>query len=122
VTAPGGWYISQHKSPASLQATLEPNAAGRYELLAPQTSREPLPPAGPSRLREVGTQEFVHPLSALLGGICAAGFTIEDVWEPDHARPGAAAGSFAHRAGFLPPYVRVRARRRITAGRLLVQQ
>ena len=122
VTAPGGWYISQHKSPASLQAGLEPNAAGRYELLVPQTSRESLPPAGPSRLREVGTAEFVHPLSALLGGICMAGFTIEDVWEPDHARPAASPGSFAHRAAFLPPYLRVRARRRIGPGRLLVQQ
>lgn len=121
VTVPGGWYVSQHKSPASLQAGLEPNAAGRFELVVPQTSRGPLPPAPPSRLREPGTQEFIHPLSALLGGICAAGFSIEDVWEPDHARPDAAGGSFAARSAFLPPYIRVRARRRTTGGRRLVQ-
>ncbi len=111
VTKSRGLYISQHKSPPSLQAGVGPNASGRYELRYPQGSREPLPPEPPSRLREAGTQEFVHPLSALLGGICRAGFAIEDVSEPDHAWPGAEIGSFAHRAAFLPPYIRVLARR-----------
>jgi SAM-dependent methyltransferase len=112
VTKPGGLYVSQHKSPASLQATLEPNAAGRYEFHHPQGSGEPLPPAAPSRLREAGTHEFIHSLTALLGGICSAGFSIEDVGEPDHTRPDPSTGSFAHRAAYLPPYLRVLARRR----------
>jgi SAM-dependent methyltransferase len=111
VTRPGGTYVSQHKSPASLQAALEPNAAGRWELLLPAGHCEPLPAAPPSRLRERGTREFIHSLADLLGGICAAGFAIEDVCEPDHAEPGAAVGSFAHRAAFLPPYIRILARR-----------
>jgi SAM-dependent methyltransferase len=111
VTRPGGTYVSQHKSPASLQAALEPNAAGRWELLLPAGHCEPLPAAPPSRLRERGTREFIHSLADLLGGICAAGFVIEDVCEPDHAEPGAAVGSFAHRAAFLPPYIRILARR-----------
>jgi SAM-dependent methyltransferase len=111
VTRPGGLYVSQHKSPASLQAAVEPGPGGRYELHHSQAAGEPLPPAAPSRLRETGTHEFIHSLSALLGGICAAGFAIEDVCEPDHAQPGAAVGSFAHRAGFLPPYIRVLGRR-----------
>lgn len=115
VTKPGGLYVSQHKSPCSLQATIEPAASGRYELAHPQSGGDPLPPAAPSRLREPGTQEFIHSLAGLLGGICAAGFTIEDVCEPDHTRPEAAAGSFAHRALFLPPYLRVLARRRAHA-------
>ena len=115
VTKPGGLYVSQHKSPASLQAALEPGAGGRYELVHPVGLREPLPAAPPSRLREAGTREFVHSLAALLGGVCAAGFAIEDVCEPDHREPGAAAGSFAHRAGFLPPYVRILARRAAAA-------
>jgi len=114
VTKPGGRYVSQHKAPASLQAALEPGAAGRYELLYPQSLADPLPPAGPSRLRETGTHEFIHSLSALLGGICAAGFAIEDVCEPDHARPGTPVGSFAHRALFVPPYIRILARKRGT--------
>jgi len=111
VTKRGGLYVSQHKSPASLQASLVPGPAGWYELRHPQAAGQPLPPESPSRLREAGTQEFVHSLSTLLGGICAAGFSIEDVHEPDHAQPAAAAGSFAHRAVFVPPYIRVLARR-----------
>jgi SAM-dependent methyltransferase len=115
VTRPGGLYVSQHKSPASLQASIEPAASGCYEFVHPQAGGEPLPPQPPSRLREAGTQEFVHSLSALLGGICAAGFTIEDVCEPDHTQPGVAAGAFAQRAAFIPPYIRILARR-ITGG------
>ncbi|NDC53510.1 MAG: class I SAM-dependent methyltransferase [Planctomycetia bacterium] len=111
VTRPGGTYVSQHKSPASLQASPGPNQAGRYEIVNPQDDGAALPPAGRSRLREAGTHEFVHSLSALLGGICAAGFTIEDVCEPEHAEPAAAIGSFGHRAAFLRPYIRILARR-----------
>jgi SAM-dependent methyltransferase len=111
VLKPGGLYVSQHKSPVSLQVTLKPAASGRYELVHPVGRTAPLPPEPPSRLREAGTQEFIHSLSALLGGMCAAGFTIEDVCEPDHREPGASPGSFAHRAAFLPPYLRVLARK-----------
>ena len=111
VTRPGGMYVSQHKSPASLQAAAEPGGSGFYELRHPQSSQAPLPPTPPSRLRETGTQEFIHSLSDLLGGICGAGFSVEDVCEPHHARVGAAPGSFAHRATFLPPYLRILARR-----------
>ncbi len=115
VTKPDGRYISQHKSAASLQASLEPNGAGRYELLHPlpaaESRREPLPPVGPSRLREAGTAEFVHRLGDLLGGVCAAGFMIEDCWEPAEADATARPGAYGHRARFLPPYLRLLARR-----------
>lgn len=121
----GGTYVSQHKQPASLQAGVLPAPGGRYRLEHRLARREPLPPAPPSRLREHGTLEFVHSLSDLLGGICRAGFVIEDVGEPDHTRPGAEPGSFADRAAYLPPYVRVLARRADGAGppapRLLLQ-
>jgi SAM-dependent methyltransferase len=119
VTRPGGIYVSQHKSPMSLQASIMTNTAGRYEVLHTLDNREPLPPEPPSRLREPGTQEFVHSLSTILGGICRAGFVIEDVHEPDHAELGATVGSFAHRAAFIPPYIRVLARR--TGARSVVQ-
>jgi SAM-dependent methyltransferase len=112
VVKPGGLYVSQHKAPASLQSSLEPGPGGRYELLHPLARGVPLPPSPRSRLREIGTHEFIHSLSALLGGICRAGFTVEDVCEPDHAQPTAAPGSFGHRAAFLPPYIRILARRR----------
>jgi 2-polyprenyl-3-methyl-5-hydroxy-6-metoxy-1,4-benzoquinol methylase len=111
ITKPGGRYVSQHKSPTSLQASVEPGIGGRYELVRPHSGGEPLPPEPPSRLRETGTQEFIHSLTSLLGGICAAGFTIEDVCEPDHTLPTAVPGSFAHRAAFVPPYLRVLGRK-----------
>jgi SAM-dependent methyltransferase len=112
VTRPNGLYISQHKSPASLQAGLLPNDRGRYELEHPQRPGGALPEAAPSPLRERGTREHVHSMEVILGGICRAGFAIEDVVEPDHTLPAAAAGTGGHRAGFLPPYLRVLARRR----------
>ena len=111
VTRPGGRYVSQHKSPTSLQAGLLPNDRGRYELEHPQQAGMPLPPSPPSRLREAGTREYAHSLTDLVGGICRAGFVIEDIAEPDHARPAGAAGSMPHRSAFLPPYLRVLARR-----------
>lgn len=112
VTKGGGLYVSQHKSPASLQAAQRGHG---YEVRIPQGHAGPLPAEPPSRLRETGTQEFVHSLTTLVGGICRAGFLIEDVCEPDHTQAGAAPGSFAHRAAFLPPYLRVLARRRAAA-------
>jgi hypothetical protein len=36
---------------------------------------------------------------------------IEDMSEPMHARADAAVGSFGHRSRFVPPYVRIKARR-----------
>ena len=112
VTRPGGLYVSQHKSPASLQASLVPNMAGRFELLHAVGRREPLPSEPPGRLREAGTQEFIHSITALVGGIGRAGFMIEDVHEPEHAEPAGEPGPFSHRAAFLPPYLRILARRR----------
>lgn len=111
VTRASGLYVSQHKSPVSLQAGIVPNDRGRYELEHAQQPGVPLPAVPPSRLREAGTREYVHSLDSLFGGICRAGFTIEDVAEPDHALPSAAVGSTAHRAAFLPPYLRILARR-----------
>jgi SAM-dependent methyltransferase len=111
VTRPGGLYVSQHKSPPSLQATLTPGPGGGYDVVHPCDAAAPLPAVPPSRLRESGTLEFVHSLEAILGGICRAGFSIEGLCEPDHRAPDAAVGSFAHRARYLPPYLRVLARR-----------
>jgi SAM-dependent methyltransferase len=111
VTVPGGLYISQHKTPQSLQAEQGPAARG-YELTEPYYRTGPLPPVVGSRLREEGTLEFLHRWEELIGGICRAGFVIEDLLEPLHAKPDAARGDFAHRAAFIAPYVRVKARRR----------
>ena len=115
VCRPGGLYMSQHKSPRSLQSSLQPNLDGRYELLFPECQSADnsgaLPPAPPSRLREAGTDEFVHSLTDILGGICRAGFSIEDFFEPNEGDQEAVRGSFTHRAAFLPPYIRILARK-----------
>jgi hypothetical protein len=53
----------------------------------------------------------LHRWEELLGGMCRAGFVIEDVLEPMHADEQAAIGSFGHRSRYVAPYVRIKARR-----------
>lgn len=110
VIVPGGVYVSQHKQPASLQTSVEPSPRG-YEIVEPYYRHGPLPQSEPSSHRESGTLEFLHRWEELLGGMCRAGFVIEDVAEPPHALESAPVGSFAHRSRYVAPYVRVKARR-----------
>ena len=110
VTAPGGLYISQHKQPASLQADVQASRRG-YELIEPYYRTGPLPPVIGSPHREPGTMEFLHRWEELIGGLCRAGFVIEDLVEPVHAEAGAEPGRFRHRSQFVAPYVRIKARR-----------
>ena len=115
VTAPRGLYISQHKQPASLQASVLPGAAG-YTLIEPYYKTEPLPPEIDSlQHREAGALEFIHKWEELLGSLCRSGFVIEDLVEPRHADATARPGSFAHRSCYLPPYVTIKARRQAKA-------
>lgn len=98
----GGLYIVQHKQPASLQAAGEsPYAPAGGPALAESTAAH----------REPGTIEFAHPLESLLGGLCRAGFVIEDVAEPPRGDSSAPPGSPGHRAALLPPYLKIKARR-----------
>ena len=110
VLAAGGLYISQHKQPGSLQADIVPGPRG-YELIEPYYRNGPLPPVSGSRHREEGTLEYLHRLEEILGGMCRAGFVIEDVLEPPHAQADASVGQFAHRSQYVPPYLRIKARR-----------
>lgn len=110
VTRPGGIYVSQHKQPGSLQASLEPAADG-YRIEQSYFHDGPLPPASGSLVREDGTLEYLHRWSQLLGDLCRSGFVIEDLLEPAHNKAGAEYGSFAYRSEFIPPYVRMKARR-----------
>ncbi len=111
VTTSGGLYISQHKQPMSLQTSLRFSTVG-YTLLEPYYRNGPLPPVpSGSALRESGTLEFLHRWDELLGGLCRAGFVIEDTFEPKHADSSATPGSFGHRCWFVPPYFAIKARR-----------
>jgi SAM-dependent methyltransferase len=115
VVRPGGIYISQHKSPTSLQAELKPAGRG-YEIVEPYYRSGPLPATNPSRVRESGTLEFLHRWEELIGGMCRAGFVIADLVEPFHAQPDATRGTFAHRAKYIAPYVRIKAQRETRSG------
>ncbi len=110
VTCPQGLYISQHKSPASLQADQQPSQEG-YRLTEPYYREGPLPAGVPGRLRESGTLEYVHRWEQLVGAMCRAGFLIEDLVEPLHADDSASPGSFGHRSTYIAPYMRIKARR-----------
>ncbi|KAA5547335.1 class I SAM-dependent methyltransferase [Roseiconus nitratireducens] len=115
VTCPGGVYISQHKQPISLQADYH-RSAGGYTVRHRYYRDTPVPPpqstaASVRRLREQGAIEFLHRWEDLIGGMCRAGFQIEDLIEPLHAKAEAAKDSFADRATYIPPYVRIKARR-----------
>ena len=91
VVRAGGLYVSQHKSPTSLQTSVKPTQ-GAYRIETPYYLDGPLPPAAPGRLRETGTLEFLHRWEELVGGICRAGFVIEDLIEPLHAKADADPG------------------------------
>lgn len=111
VLRPGGLYISQHKQPTSLQASLKADGAG-YAITEKYYRRDSLPVFdGKSPLRETGAREFIHRWEELIGLMCRAGFVIEDLVEPMHAKRDATPGSLGHRSQFLPPYVRIKARR-----------
>lgn len=121
VLRPQGLYISQHKSPVSLQAALTWNAQatgdhtdrpGGYLIQQDYYSPQSVAPVTrPTHLREPGTQEFIHRWEEILGGMCRAGMVIEDLVEPFHADLEAEPSSLAHRCAYIAPYVRIKARR-----------
>lgn len=104
VLRPGGLYVVQHKQPASLQGGARPP----WTLRHPLVDGAALPPEDAPH-REPGTREFLHSLDAILGGLCRAGFVIEDVVEP----PRGDALAPDDRASYLPPYLKIKARRRV---------
>lgn len=110
VLCEGGLYISQHKTPTSLQAEVTRSGDG-YLLTEPYYREGPLPEVRGSRHREEGTLEYLHRWEELIGGICRAGMVIEDLVEPLHAKADAQPSSFEDRSRFIAPYVRIKARR-----------
>lgn len=108
----GGLYISQHKQPTSLQTSLKPDGIS-YAIQEKYYRRDPLPVFdGKSPLRETGAREYIHRWEELIGFMCRAGFVIEDLLEPMHAKRDAMPGSLGHRSQFIAPYVRIKARKR----------
>ncbi len=120
VTRPGGIYISQHKQPINLQASLQ-SYTGQYVVEHAYYDRSAVPKAiEPSKLREPNAREYAHSWQAILGGICRSGFVIEDFTEPNHAQPDALPGSFGHRCYYIAPYLRIKAVKRNQTSKLLI--
>jgi SAM-dependent methyltransferase len=110
VLRPGGLYISQHKQPVSLQITGR-DEQDRYVIGVGYYHNDPLPAATDESYREAGTVEYLHRWEELVGALCAAGFVLEGLVEPRRGDPRARPGHFRHRGQFVPPYVRLKARR-----------
>lgn len=111
VLVSGGIYVSQHKQPTSMQADIEPDR-GSYRVRHGYYDKTPLPAESkPNLIREEGTLEYVHRWEELIGAMCQAGFSIEALTEPKHAKRDAKEGSFAYRCELIAPYVRMKARR-----------
>lgn len=109
-----GVYISQHKQPTSLQITHR-DARHRYVIGVEYYHEGPLPAVEDRSYRETGTVEYLHRWEDVVGGLCRAGFVIEDLREPYRADPQQPPGHFGHRGRFVAPYVRIKARRVIPA-------
>ncbi|MSU61708.1 MAG: class I SAM-dependent methyltransferase [Pedosphaera sp.] len=111
VLVEGGIYVSQHKQPVSLQAEAHPSGRS-YVMVEPYYRNGALPPATQGFWhREAGTVEFLHRWEQLLGGLCKSDFVIEDIAEPRHADPQSEPGTFGHRSCYVPPYIKIKARR-----------
>jgi ubiquinone/menaquinone biosynthesis C-methylase UbiE len=106
----GGLYISQHKQPGSLQITHRDHR-DRYVIGLEYYATGPLPEVTDRSYREPKATEFLHRLEQLVGDMCTAGFVIEDLREPRRANYDVPPGHFGHRGRFVPPYVRMKARR-----------
>jgi SAM-dependent methyltransferase len=121
VLVPGGIYVSQHKSPISLQCSHRRGAATHYQIEHAYYRDSAIPPvtqvsSATKRLREPGAIEYLHRLEHLIGGICRSGMVIEDFVEPMHADAETPPDSFGDRARFIAPYLRIKARKRPSIG------
>jgi 2-polyprenyl-3-methyl-5-hydroxy-6-metoxy-1,4-benzoquinol methylase len=106
-----GIYLVQHKHPLSLRADETWNAG--YTIRSPASDGKPLNrQVGESAIREKAAIEFAHSLDRLIGGLCRAGFLIEEFGEPIRADAWSQPGSAAHRALYIPPYFKLKAIRK----------
>jgi SAM-dependent methyltransferase len=110
VTRDGGIYISQHKQPTSAQIT-QRTERNQFVVGIEYFHEGPLPKVEDSSYREAGAVEYLHRWNELVGGLCRAGFVLEDLREPRRADYRAPVEHFGYRGRFIPPYVRLKARR-----------
>lgn len=106
-----GLYISQHKQPTSLQISHR-NDRQQFVIGVEYYQNGPVPRQRDESYRESGAAEYLHRWEDLVGGLCQAGFILEDLTEPRRADETVDVTHFGYRGRFIPPYVRMKARRR----------
>lgn len=106
-----GIYISQHKQPTSLQISHR-NERHQFVIGIEYYHKGPLPRQIDQSYRESGATEYLHRLEDLVGGLCRSNMILEDFREPVRANYKADVGHFGYRGRFVPPYLRMKARRR----------
>jgi ubiquinone/menaquinone biosynthesis C-methylase UbiE len=105
-----GIYISQHKQPVSLQISHR-NERHQFVIGVEYYQDGPLPKQQDTSYREKGATEYLHRMEEIVGGLCVSGFVIEDLREPKRADYNVDVSHFGYRGRFVPPYVRMKARR-----------
>ena len=105
-----GIYISQHKQPVSLQISHR-NERHQFVIGVEYYHEGPLPKQQDTSYREKGATEYLHRMEEIVGGLCVSGFVIEDLREPKRADYNVDVSHFGYRGRFVPPYVRMKARR-----------
>ncbi len=105
-----GIYISQHKQPISLQISHR-NERQQFVIGVEYYHEGPLPKQQDATYRETGAQEYLHRLEDIVGNLCTTGFVIEDLREPKRADPKVDVSHFGYRGRFVPPFLRLKARR-----------
>lgn len=105
-----GIYISQHKQPVSLQISHR-DERHQFVIGVEYYHKGPIPRQQDTSYRESGAVEYLHRLEDLAGSLCVAGFVIEDLREPNRADYHAEVSHFGYRGRFVPPFVRMKARR-----------
>ena len=105
-----GLYISQHKQPVSLQISHR-NERQQFVIGVEYYHEGPLPQQQDTSYRESGATEYLHRLEQIVGDLCLSGFVIEDLREPKRADYKVDVSHFGYRGRFVPPYVRMKARR-----------
>ncbi|MCH2211801.1 MAG: class I SAM-dependent methyltransferase [Fuerstiella sp.] len=110
-----GIYISQHKQPTSLQVSHR-NDRHHFVIGVEYYQDGPVPPQVDESYRESGAVEYLHRWEELVGGLCRAGFILEDLTEPCRADRSADVTHYGYRGRYIAPYVRMKARRRSRSG------
>ncbi|MEZ6125175.1 MAG: hypothetical protein R3C49_18665 [Planctomycetaceae bacterium] len=72
----------------------------------------PLPRQLDESYRETGASEYLHRLEDLVGGLCRSNLMLEDLREPVRADYKVGVEHYGYRGRYIPPYVRMKARRR----------